>query len=45
MININEKRLEAPGMLIYVWAREAYGLIRFRAVVLFLLLYLIKAIT
>jgi hypothetical protein len=45
MINIDKRMLEAPGSSIYAWVREAHGPIRFRAVALFPLLYLVKAIT
>jgi hypothetical protein len=44
MIDINEKRLKAPESLIYVLIRETHGLVRFRAITLFSLLYLVKAI-
>jgi hypothetical protein len=45
MINIDERKLEASEMLIYAWTRETHGPIRLRAVALFFLLYLVKAIT
>jgi hypothetical protein len=44
IINVDEGRLKTLEMLIYVWARKAHGLVRFRAVALSFSLYLVKVI-